>query len=141
MNRINKALLCSAFFCHNLYADCLKPVQYTLKGEVAQCSGFLFSPQKELEVRISVEENKVLKQELELNKKLLDNYRLQVSNLEHIYSKESEKTELWRVRAEDSTKKLIESESGRGNRDLLFLIGGVALTIASGYALHLAATN
>jgi len=48
---------------------------------------------------------------------------------------EAEKSELWRARAEDSTKKLVETESNRGLRDALFLILGIGLTVGAGAAV------
>jgi len=114
-------------------AECIKDVTFLNKGEAAPCSGFLFSPEKELKVRIMNEENKFFTQQLELLNKQVNLLNESIRLQESITNKERDKAELWRIRAEDSTRKLIESEDGRGKRDLIFVIGGVILTIGAGY--------
>lgn len=48
------------------FGDCSKPVQYLTEGKPAPCTGYLFSPEKEKEVRQKVEDHSRL---LELAKK------------------------------------------------------------------------
>jgi len=62
-------------------------------------------------------------------------YKKELQTTEQIVEKEQKKAELWREAAETSTKKYIESEENRGKRDWLFLISGVVLTVAAGYAV------
>ena len=123
------------FLTSQIGYSCDKPVTYLEKETVAPCTGYLFSPQKELEVRLIVQNQSYIKQENELlNKKvqlLMENSQF----LEEIVKKEQEKAELWRVRAIESTEKLVASEEGRGKRDWLFLISGVVLTVAAGFAV------
>lgn len=131
---ITTITLCAFLWGHSGLAECVKEVTLLNQGDPSPCRGYLFTPEKELKVRIMNEENKYFQQQVDiLNKQinlLNDSLKLQ----EEISGKEREKAELWRVRAEDSTRKLIDSEDGRGKRDLLFVIGGVLLTLGAGYA-------
>jgi len=120
-------------------ADCPKPVTLLEEGTSAPCRGFLFTPQKELEVRLLNEDNKLLGKEIEFKDIKIDKLNKSLFESDKIYDLERQKTELWRLKAEDSTKKLIESEDGRGKRDLLFVILGVALTVGAGFAIGQAA--
>jgi len=58
------------------FATCDKPVTYLGQGSTSPCSGFLFSPEKELEVRILVE---TLKKDQEI-KTILEK-RLEITQL------------------------------------------------------------
>lgn len=121
------------------YANCQQNVKVLHKGEEAPCRGFLFSPEKELEVRIAIQDKELQKQEIEIKDKKIKLLLKDLSTVESIIDKEREKSELWRIRAEESTKKLIESEEGRGKRDFWFVVLGVALTVGAGYAVGQAA--
>jgi len=123
----------------NSLASCTKPVQELQEGQKAPCRGYLFSPTKEQYVRIQVEDNALLKKEIELKDLKVTILYEDMGKSNEIVNKEREKTELWRLRAEDSTKKLIESEDGRGSRDFLMVILGVALTVGAGFAIGQAA--
>lgn len=118
---------------------CSQPVFHLLPNQGAPCEGYLFSPEKEKELRLMNEDYTFLKQELDLREKQVDKLQKSVTLLEEVNDKEQQKAELWRAKAEDSTKKYMESEDGRGRRDLLFLIGGVVLTCAAGWAIGQAA--
>ena len=117
------------------FAACPSPVSLLQEKDQAPCKGWLFSPEKELEVRTSLEDYKLIQQEIVIKNKMLDNLGFQVKTMEEIYAKESQKTELWRNKAEDSTKKLIDSEDGRGKRDWLFFILGIVTTVAAGWTV------
>jgi len=120
-------------------ANCLRPVTPLKKGEHSPCTGFLFSPQKELELRIKNEEYKLLQEEVRVFLLKKDFYIKEIEESEVIINKEREKAELWRKLAEDTTLKYTKLQDNRGYRDWLFLIGGVVLTVGSGYALGQAA--
>lgn len=115
--------------------ECGKPVTLLPEGTPAPCRGFLFTPDKELEVRLLSKEKELLESEVDTKNKLIDRLKKDNELSGQVLQLEAQKSELWRIRAEDSTKKLIESESGRQNRDLMWLIGGVLLTVAAGYAV------
>lgn len=61
---------------------CEQPVQYLTKGEVTPCTGYLFSQEKELEVRVAVEENKQLYMITETQDQLIQNLEKQNNLLE-----------------------------------------------------------
>lgn len=114
---------------------CAQPVFHLLPNQAAPCEGYLFSPEKEKELRLMNEDYTFVKQELDLREKQVDKLQQSVTLLEQVNEKEQEKSELWRAKAEDSTKKYMESEDGRGRRDLIFLLGGVVLTCAAAWAV------
>lgn len=61
---------------------CNKPVTYLTQDTPAPCTGYLFSVEKELEVRIAVEENKQLYKITDTQKTLINNLEKQNSILE-----------------------------------------------------------
>ncbi len=128
------------FLVPNLcFAECPKPVQFLKIEEKANCNGYLFSPEKELEVRITNEDNKLLKKEIEFKDLKIDKLNKSLFETDKIIDLERQKSELWRARAEDSTMKLVESEDGRGKRDFWMVVLGVALTVGAGFAIGQAA--
>lgn len=129
------ALVIAALLPLQSFATCTTSVTLLSEGAPAPCRGFLFTPEKELELRIMSKDYDLLKQDLELKTKTIDRLAKINKNSEDIINLEASKAELWRVRAEDSTKKLVESESGRQQRDLLWMLAGVLLTVGAGYAV------
>lgn len=132
--RLIISLLVAAYSSYS-FAGCLKPVTPINKGDKADCTGFLFSPEKELELRQLREEYKFILEQTSLYIKQKELYQKELKETEEIVSKEREKAELWRKVAEDTTLKYSKLEENRGKRDWLFLAAGVLLTIGSGYAL------
>src|SRR3989344_4805044 len=117
------------------FGKCDKEITLLQEQTSAPCKGYLFTPEKELEIRLIVEDYKFLEQ-TSLNKdKQINILQQSAEKAEQVAKKESEKTELWRNKAEDSTKKFIESESGRTSRDFIFLGIGALLTIGAGFAI------
>jgi len=116
-------------------AECTKPVAYLAKGESAPCSGFLFSPDKELELRRKNEEYKFLMEQSKIYLQQIDLYKKELTTIEQIIEKEQKKTELWREAAENSTKKYLQFEENRGTRDWFFLFTGIGLTAISAWSL------
>ena len=135
MKKMLPILLVVTTFQGAAFAGCPKPVYHLLKGQKAECEGYLFSLDKELELRIMNEDYKFLKQELELKNKQIDNLNKEVILSEEVINKEQQKAELWRNAAETSTKKYIESVDSNSKKEWLYLIGGVLITVAAGYAV------
>ena len=134
-SRIKAIIAILSLSTHLAYAECPKPVQSLQKGDLAPCKGFLFSPEKEQEVRQLDMDYKVLLEQSKLyiqKEKLLEE---QLKFTEEIVDKEAKKSELWRSKAYEMTEKYMEAEDNRGKRDLLFLIGGVVLTVAAGWSI------
>lgn len=116
-------------------AECSQPVTLLQENTPAPCRGYLFTPEKELEVRLLKRESLLDKEELQaLQAKAL---RLSKMNLENeaVLEKKDKQINLWKVRAEESTLKLVNAEEGRQTRDLLFIGAGVLLTVLAGWAL------
>ena len=133
--KIIASILCSLLIHAQVSLGCDKPVTYVEEGKPAPCTGYIFSPEKEQEVRVMVQENKLQKEEIILKTKKIDLLLDSNKYLEEIAIKEQQKAELWRNRAEDSTEKLVSAKSNRGTRDWLFLVGGVLLTVGAGIAI------
>lgn len=116
------------------FGDC-KPVTPLEKGEPAPCMGYLFTPEKELELRIKNEEYKLLMEQTKLYIQQNELYKKELETTEVIVNKERQKAELWRTTAESATEKYVKLEEGRTTRDWVFLVSGVVLTVASGWAI------
>lgn len=117
------------------YCDCAQPVTHLNQGDIAQCEGYLFTKDQELKVRLTNNDYNFLKQEVDLQTKQLDLYKLNVQLYDDNIQKESQKSELWRVKAEESSKKVTELENGRWLRDGAMIALGIALTCLGAWAL------
>ena len=116
-------------------AECPKPVTLLEQGAQAPCTGFLFSREKEKEVRLIVEDYKLLQEELEIKNKKIELTLKDLRLSDDIIQKEREKTELWRLTAEKSTLELVKLNESQGKRDIWMIILGIGLTVGAGYAL------
>lgn len=114
-------LIISALFTINVSANCQQPVKYLEQGTQAPCSGYLFSPEKEAELRL-IDQNAVLKDK---KMKLLEE---QLDLSEKITIKERERAEMWRIAAEESSKKLFITS-------YTSVLIGVGLTVLAGWAM------
>lgn len=123
------------FSTPTLSLACEKNVYRLVKDQAAPCDGYLFSPQKELELRLLDTEHKFTLKELELYKNSTELYRTREGISDTILKKEQEKSELWRNAAEKSTLQLVALEEKRVSRDWVFFAGGILATVAAGYAL------
>lgn len=119
----------------NSFGECVNDVLLLDKNEKSPCRGYLFSPKKEKEVYVKIEEHKIQKKQLELKDLKIQLYEKDLSDVEKLVDKEKTKAELWRNRAEDSTKKLVDATSNRGSRDFLFILLGIGLTVGAGFAI------
>ena len=133
MSKITSILLAIVFSSKAL-ADC-SPVTPIEAGEVAPCPGFIFSPAKELELRQKNEDYKLLLEQVKIYQQQKDLFKQQLDISDKIVAKEEQKAEIWRTQAEASTQKLIETQERQGTRDWVFLVSGIVLTVAAGYAV------
>ncbi len=117
------------------HADCSKPVLPLDQGAPAPCKGFLFSPDQEQKVYLLDQNNKLLQQQLDGNKALVNSYSKSLSDFKIVIDDEQRKSELWRKAAEDSTQKLVSVQENTGKRDFLAVLLGVVLTIGAGWAV------
>jgi hypothetical protein len=115
--------------------ECEVPVTKLEKDDPAPCEGFLFSREKELEVREKIMEYDELLEQQKLYIQQIDLHKKETELAEKEAEKQEEKVKLWQDRAEDITLKYTEAQDGRGTRDLFFLIGGVLLTVGAGFAV------
>lgn len=134
------ALLVSLTLAVNCFAtECLVPVKAIEEGSPAQCKGFLFSPAKELEVRLMKKDYDLYKLEVETTNAIINRYQKKEFEFEKVIELESKKADLWKTRAEDITLKYVSLEENRGRRDLMFILAGVGLTVLSAWAIGQAA--
>lgn len=117
------------------YADCSKPVTFLDQNTPAPCRGYLFTPEKELEVRIMSKEFDIQVTELAQDDEIIKKLTKKNSDYDAILEEREKISELWRAKAIDSTSKYIDSESNRQTRDMIFLGSGVLLTVLAGWAL------
>jgi hypothetical protein len=134
MNKLISLLLSFSLCCPS-YGACDKPVTYLEQGQSTTCNGYLFTIEKEKEVRLKLMDYDLMSQELQLKNKKLDNILKELTITEEIADKERKKGELWRARAVDSTEKLVSTENGRGARDLLFFVGGMLSVLLGAWAV------
>jgi hypothetical protein len=121
------------------YAQASQPVKALKKGEPSPWDGFLFSLEKEQEVRLKIEYYKLIQVELELHKEQKELFRQELSLSKQTIEKEQQKSEAWRKLAESSTLELSKMQEARGSRDWLFVVSGVVLTVGAGWAIGQAA--
>lgn len=121
------------------FADCSFPVTLLEKDQPAPCQGYLFSPEREKQLRLLNEDYKLTKEELSIKNKQLDLYKIQVDNLSVAGKLSEEKSILWQTRAEQAVEKTVSLEQSRQTRDLLFVLSGVVLTVLAGWAIGQAA--
>lgn len=114
---------------------CPKSVIPLEKGQESPCQGYLFSLEKEQELRIKNENYKLLEQEVNIYKKQNDNLNQQINNYEFIIKKEQEKTDKWRTMAETSTEKYLKQDSFKETYILGYVISGILLTTLAGWSL------
>ena len=119
----------------NSFAECTVPVKLLEEGATAPCRGFLFTPEKELQVRMLKKEYDLLDAETQNLNLMVDKYQKKDIEFNKIIELEAQKTELWKTKAEDITLKYVTVEESRTKRDLAFILTGVALTVLAGYAI------
>lgn len=126
-------LILLALIATPLWGECLQDVEYIQEGDAAYCNGYLFTPEKELEIRIELKEA-ALDRDLSFIKDKQINL-LHETNvyLDTIAAKEAEKAELWRKIAEENTLKLMKKENQDTYINYLFFGSGIVTAILTGY--------
>jgi response regulator RpfG family c-di-GMP phosphodiesterase len=93
------------------FADCAKPVTSLKEGTTAPCTGYLFSPEKELEVRLKVSTYGQMEDLVKRNEELNNILNNRVENLHKLNAA------------------MIEREQSRENQDTLVKLGYFALGV------------
>lgn len=130
---MNKLFIYILILLHttSTFAGCVNNVTLLNKGQASPCKGFLFSEQKEEEVKNIYTDYKLLKEESELYKKKEDNYKESLKIKDLMYKEQSEISNLYHTKLVETTKEYIKSQDGRGTRDLLFFSAGVLAVLLS----------
>lgn len=139
MKKIMALLVSLSLAVNCLATECSVPVKSLEEGNISPCKGFLFSPTKELEVRLMKKDYELYKLEVETTNAIIDRYKKKEYEFEKVIELESQKTDLWKTRAEDITLKYVSLEENRGKRDFMFILAGVGLTVLSAWAMGQAA--
>lgn len=114
---------------------CQNPVTPLSKGEQAPCAGFLFSPDKERELRLLNEDYKFLLEQTKLYLQQKDLYQKELAATEVIVKKEQEKAELWRQTAMKTTEQYVDLKDKQQTRDWIMLLSGVGLTVLAAWSV------
>jgi hypothetical protein len=134
---MKKLLTIILLFSHiNAYStSCSKNVAYLEEGKTAPCTGYLFSPDQELKVRLLDDQNLFLTDQAKFKDKQLQLYINQAKLSDDLYQKEQQKSVMWRTTAEDATEKLVKADSNRGWRDFAMILVGIGLTCLGAWAV------
>jgi hypothetical protein len=76
--RISSLILSVILYSQYSFAACDKPVTYLLENDKAPCNGYLFTPDKELDVRLKILERESLIKQLEINREINDIQKLRI---------------------------------------------------------------
>lgn len=128
------SIVIGASLTTSAFADC-QPVTPVNAGETAPCTGYIFTPEKERELRIMKEDYKALLEESKIWIQQNDMYKKEIEVTDQIVIKEQQKAELWRAAAETATEKYVKLEESRTTRDWIFLVSGVVLTVAAAWSM------
>lgn len=110
---------------------CSEPVHLIEMGAPADCRGYLMSPEKEQEVRLKVQDYDLLKGEVDVLNKSIQNFKSKEEDYDTLVRLETEKAETWRTKAEDATEKLTKAD----DKKLLYILEGIGLTVLGAWAL------
>jgi len=92
-----KALLVILLSFNIAYADC-PPVKRIEKGQISECTGYIFSPEKELEVRIRYEQYDTMEKKIQNQQEISNILEQRLKNdREYIASLETNRDrQFWR---------------------------------------------
>jgi hypothetical protein len=139
MRRLLALIIALSLPINSFATECSTPVKLLEEGSPTPCRGYLFSLDKELEVRLKVKDYNLLKQENEQLNQIIDRLNKKSFEYETILNLESQKKELWKTRAENITLKYTAQEEDRTKRDLAFVLAGIVLTVLAGWSIGQAA--
>ena len=129
------SLFLATIISFNSFAQCPKPVQYVEKGNTVNCTGFLFSPEKELELRIKNEEYKLLMEQTNLYIQQLEFYKKEVETREKIIKIQEDKVELWKNSADNYSTKYLELKDKQQREEYYLFASGIGVTLMTALAL------
>lgn len=141
MKRLISLVVCLLIAFPAFGQECEFSVTKLETGQESPCEGFLFSRNKELEVRQQVMDYEQLQEQQKLYIQQIDLHKQEAELSQKEADKQEEKVKLWQDRAEEITLKYTEAQDNRGYRDLFFLVGGVLLTVGAGFAVGAASAK
>lgn len=116
-------------------SECLNPVAPLKKGEVAQCTGYLFSKLTEAQARHTIVQVKLIQQELEILIQQNSDLKEEITNYAQALAAEQKKSKEWQDTALKYSTKYEETQSNRATRDALFFAAGIGFTIVAGIGI------
>jgi len=114
-------------FSFNVLAE--GPVKYVLKGEPAEYNGYLFTPEKEKEVRFKLIDGELNKELLEINTKKLNLVEAQ-------YKLANDQSLMWQTESNRLAKELVRKDRLDFWENLMYFGLGVLVTVAAGYTVN-----
>jgi len=105
------------------------PVKFVEKGNPAPCSGYLFTPEKEREIRLQLVE-------LEFEKQLVISKDRQIELHKQENKLITERYDLWRVEAKELSSDLSKERNNNFWRNTLYFALGMIITTGVTYAVN-----
>lgn len=139
MKRLMAFLVCLTVTSQSFGSECASPVSLLEEGTKAPCRGYLFTPAKELEVRVIVQEHSLLLSEIETLNKIVERLNKKQLESDKILELEMQKTELWKAKAEDITYKYVDLQNTGSRKDMALILLGVGITVLAGWSIGQAA--
>ena len=133
MKNLSKVILFLTLQCNIILADtCPNPVTALQQGQVAPCTGYLFTPVMEASARKMKRDYTLLNEQVTLQTKELDLWKNQVTVYQQIAEDQKKETDLWRKSATDSAKEIVDLKSEQRLKDwLLVSVGFIAAALAA----------
>lgn len=135
MKKLVAVILSISLLPISSFAECTKPVTSLESGATVPCRGFLFTPEKELEVRILTKQYDLLESENKSLNLITDKLKKKDEEFSKVIDLQIQKTELWKNKAEDITLKYVTVEESRTKRDFAFVLMGIGLTVLAGWSI------
>lgn len=135
MKKLLTVFIALSFSVNSFATECSAPVKLIEENSPAPCRGYLFSPDKELEVRVKVLDYSLLKRNLEDLNKIVDKLNKKEIEYNELLELERKKSDLWKTRAEDITLKYVTLEDNKYRRDYMFILMGIGLTVLAGWTV------
>lgn len=124
-----------------LAETCIQPVTAVKKGDASPCDGYLFSKEKEAEVKQKVQDGELANQQVEIQAKQLMLYKDQTELYQGIAKKREEESELWRTKAIETTKEYTKSQTSDKLENIALFGGGVVVGIGIAYLASMIVKN
>ena len=122
-------------------SGCAQPVTLLDVNQASPCRGWLFSPEKEVELYKEDQSYKLLQQQDLIKDNQISLYKDQITNLQSALDASQKQSEVWQNKAIDYNQKYSSIESDTTKRDVLFYAAGILTVLLSALAYHYVANH